>query len=104
MCLYTEAGTDVAVDLVAEVPANSDYVAAGPQRILETRAEAGQVGYTGGKHAAGQVIEVQVTGVGAAAVPTAASALPQRDHHEPVARRVLHRVPVRDAEAQRFER
>ena len=75
ICLYTEAGTDIAVDLVAVVPATSEYVAAGPQRILDTRAAAGQVGYTGGKPGAGQVIEVQVSGVGAAAVPTTASAV-----------------------------
>mgnify|MGYP003134106795 CR=1 FL=1 len=75
ICLYTLASTDLAVDLLGEVPSDSDYIAAGPERILETREEFGQVGYSGSQPGAGQVVEVQVTGVGDAQVPaTAASA------------------------------
>jgi hypothetical protein len=74
ICLFTSAGTDLLVDLLGQVPAESDYVATVPQRILETRASAGQVGYSGGQPTAGQVIEVQVTGVGAANVPANATA------------------------------
>jgi len=73
VCLYTLAGSDVVVDLVGVVPAGSEYTAAGPQRIFETRASAGLVGYTGAKPIENQILEVQVSGVGAAAVPATAS-------------------------------
>ena len=76
ICLYTLASTDLVVDVLGQVPTGSQYVPAGPERILETREEIGQVGYTGTQPAAGQVIELQVTGVGVANVPaTATSAL-----------------------------
>ncbi len=73
VCVFTNAGTDILVDLVGVVPAGSEYTAAGPQRIFETRAAAGLIGYTGAKPIADQVLEVQVSGVGAAAVPASAS-------------------------------
>ncbi len=69
ICLYTLASTDLLVDLLGVIPAGSEYVAAGPERILETRASEGRIGYTGAKPIADQVIEVQVTGVGTAQVP-----------------------------------
>ncbi len=74
VCLYTLSGTDLIVDLMGVVPADSMYTAAGPERILETREEFGQVGYSGTQPQDGQVVEVQVTGVGAAAVPAGTSA------------------------------
>ena len=75
ICLYTLASTDLLVDLLGEIPSDSDYIAAGPERILETREEFGQVGYTGTQPKAGRIVEVQVTGVGKTQAPaTAASA------------------------------
>jgi hypothetical protein len=51
-----------------------DYVPVVPDRILETR-PAGQVGYSGGKPAPGQVVELKVTSVGASQVPDSAAAV-----------------------------
>jgi len=73
VCLFTLSATDIVVDLVGVVPSGSEYVAAGPQRILETRTSDGLIGYTGAKPVGNQIIEVQVSGVGAAAVPTNAA-------------------------------
>ena len=77
ICVRTEGSTDIVVDLVGVVPAESEYVAEGPDRILETRASAntGQIGYTGPKPVANQVIEVQVSGTGTTPVPDTASAV-----------------------------
>jgi hypothetical protein len=74
ICLFTLAGSDLLVDLMGVIPGDSMYTAAGPERILETREEFGQVGYTGAQPQDGQVIEVQVTGVGTAAVPEGTTA------------------------------
>ena len=51
-----------------------DYVPVVPDRVLETRGE-GQTGYTGGKPAAGAVVELDVTGVGTSQVPNDAAAV-----------------------------
>ena len=53
---------------------NVDYVPVVPDRVLETRAS-GQVGYTGGKPAAGQVVELKVTSAGSSQVPDSAAAV-----------------------------
>lgn len=74
VCLYTLSATDLIVDLMGVLPADSQYTPAGPERILETREEFGQVGYSGSQPQDGQVVEVQVTGVGDAAVPAGTSA------------------------------
>ena len=63
------------MDVLGQVPPGSQYVAAGPERILETREEFGQIGYTGTQPAAGRVIEVQVTGVGTTSVPATATSV-----------------------------
>ncbi len=73
ICLYTSASTDLVVDLLGVIPAGSDYVAASPERILETRVSEGRTGYTGAKPIGDQTIEVQVTGVGTAQVPATAT-------------------------------
>ena len=52
-----------------------DFVSFAPRRILETRAGVGQVGYQGGKPAAGQTIVLQVTGLSAPSTPADASAV-----------------------------
>ena len=74
ICIYTMSSTDIVVDLFGVIPPDSNYVAAGPERILETREEYGQIGYSGQQPAAGRVIELQVTGVGTTKVPATASA------------------------------
>ncbi len=74
ICLYTLSATDLIVDLMGVIPADSMYMPAGPQRIFETREEFGQVGYTGTQPRDGQVLEVQVTGVGSANVPAGTTA------------------------------
>ncbi len=73
ICLYTLSGTDLLVDLMGVIPADSMYIPVGPERILETREEFTQVGYTGTQPQDGQVVEVQVTGVGTANVPAGTS-------------------------------
>lgn len=52
-------------------PRAPEFVSVAPERILETRADqpGGQKGFTGAKPAAGRVIELQVSGIGASMVP-----------------------------------
>jgi hypothetical protein len=54
-------------------PRAPEFVSVVPERILETRAAAGQVGYAGAKPVAGQVIELDVTGTAGSMVPDDAS-------------------------------
>ena len=58
-------------------PRAPEFVSINPERVLETRTDqpSGQIGYTGGLPAAGRVIEVDVTGVGATPVPDDALAV-----------------------------
>ena len=51
-----------------------DYVPVVPERVLDTRV-GGQVGYTGVKPSAGQVVQLQVTGVGSSQLPVSAAAV-----------------------------
>jgi hypothetical protein len=74
ICLYTLSASDLIVDLMGVIPADSMYTPAEPERIFETREEFGQVGYTGTQPKDGQVVEVQVTGVGNTDVPAGTSA------------------------------
>ena len=75
VCIYTSQPTDLVVDIEGYVPGTSQYVATAPQRVLETRESEVQVGYTASKPRAGQITEVKVTGVGAAAIPADAGAV-----------------------------
>lgn len=59
----------------ADPPLPDDFVSFVPQRILETRPDLGQVGYSGPKPVAGQTIVLPVTGVTTPAVPGAATAV-----------------------------
>ena len=70
------AATQAVVLSVATGPDNEtiDYVPVVPDRVLETRPD-GQVGYSGGRPAAGQVVELDVTGVGTSHVPDDAGAV-----------------------------
>ena len=56
-------------------PRAPEIVSVNPARVLETRAANGQIGYSGAQPAAGQVIEVKVTGVAPTLVPDDASAV-----------------------------
>ena len=75
VCLYTSKSTDIIADLQGYAPAGSPFVATVPERLLETRQEFGQAGYSGAKPIAGQTIELKVTGVGKANVPADAGAV-----------------------------
>lgn len=74
VCLFTLNPTHLIADLAGYMPGGSNYEPVVPERLLETR-PAGQTGYTGAKPAAGQTVELQVTGVGATAVPADAEAV-----------------------------
>ena len=76
VCLYTSRSTDLVADLEGYEPATSNYVPLVPERVLETRFAAGQVGYSGLTPTGGQTVEVKVTGFGTSNIPaTAASVL-----------------------------
>jgi hypothetical protein len=68
------AGGAITVD-VTHVVAQSSYVAVQPERLLETRASVGQIGYTGAKPAAGTTVPLQVVGAGNTKVPAGASSV-----------------------------
>ena len=74
VCLYTNQATDLIADIQGYVPAASSYVPVVPQRVLETRTSAGQIGYAASMPIAGQTTEVRVTGVGTANLPADAGA------------------------------
>jgi uncharacterized delta-60 repeat protein len=66
VCFSSSVGTDLIVDLVGGWVAGSTPTA--PTRLLDTRANGPQVGYTGAKPVGGQVLALQVAG--RAGVPT----------------------------------
>jgi len=75
VCVYVSKGTDVIADLQGFAPKASSFVATVPERLLETRSDLGQIGYSGAKPIAGQTIELRVTGAGATKVPADAGAV-----------------------------
>jgi len=75
VCLYTEKGTQLIADLAGYFPVGSGYRGLNPERILETRAGAGLIGYSGDKPSAGQIVQLQVTGVGTANLPALTSSV-----------------------------
>lgn len=58
VCIFTERGTHLIADLVGHYPGATTYTAQQPQRVLETRAGAGQIGYAGAKPVAGATLQV----------------------------------------------
>jgi len=74
VCLYTQPSQDLVADISGYMPAESSYVPVVPDRVLETRAT-GQKGYVGAKPAAGDVVQLDVTGVGTSQLPNDASAV-----------------------------
>ena len=75
VCLYTEKGTHLLADLAGYFPTGSGYRSLVPERILETRATAGLIGFSGDKPVAGRTVSLQVTGVGTANLPATASSV-----------------------------
>jgi Domain of unknown function (DUF4331) len=77
VCIYTSTPTDLFADVTGFHPSTAKYTPTQPQRLLETRASepGGQLGYTGAKPTDGQVITLDVTGVGSSMVPDTAKAV-----------------------------
>ena len=71
VCLYTSGGSHLVADINGYFPAGTDYSAVSPERLLDTRADGRQKGYSG----AGSTVEVQVTGTGTTNVPADAAAV-----------------------------
>lgn len=71
VCLFTSAGTELTADLQGSYPAGTSFVPVVPERILETRLgdPDGRIGHTGDKPIGGEVIELEVIGVGANPAP-----------------------------------
>ena len=75
VCIFANRSTDVIADLQGFAPASSRYVPTVPERLLETRSDLGQIGYSGAKPITGQTIELRVTGAGVTNVPVDAGAV-----------------------------
>ena len=73
VCLFTQSSAHLIADVNGYMPASSKYTSVVPERLLDTRAPA-QVGYIGGKPAAGSTVQIQVAGAGATNVPGTAKA------------------------------
>ncbi|MEJ7801084.1 MAG: DUF4331 domain-containing protein, partial [Ilumatobacter sp.] len=73
ICLYTLRSSHLIADIGGYLPSTSTITTVTPERLLETREEFGQVGYTGTQPKAGQTITLNVTGN--AGVPADAKAV-----------------------------
>jgi hypothetical protein len=67
VCIYTQRSADLIADLAGTVPLGSAYAPSSPTRVLDTRPDGPQVGFTGTKPSAGETIEL--------AAPAGASAV-----------------------------
>ena len=67
VCIFTQRAANLIADLAGTFPAGSDYTPLTPQRVLDTRIDGPQTGYSGPMPVAGQVIEVTAP-AGASAV------------------------------------
>jgi alpha-tubulin suppressor-like RCC1 family protein len=72
VCLYTQSGTHLLVDLNGDIPATVAYVPAQPVRLLDTRPTS-PTGYVGAKPGPGSIVTLHVTGRQEIAIPTGAS-------------------------------
>ena len=61
--LFTQSGGHLVADVAGWLPTGT-FVASNPTRILDTRAGAGQLHYSGDRPGAGAVVDLQVAGVG----------------------------------------
>jgi hypothetical protein len=71
ICLFTQSGAHLIVDILGAFTSDSPFVALPPARILETRAANGQIGYAGSTPTAGQIVELDVFASKAAIPPSA---------------------------------
>ena len=69
LALPHKAGVNLGVD---QSPRSPEFIPLNPQRVLETRAANGQLGYSGPKPVAGQTVKVKVTGLTGSMVPQGA--------------------------------
>ncbi len=67
VCLFTDAPTHLIVDLQGYYPAGTSYVPLQPERLLDTRAPSAS--YPGQRPQAGEIVRLQVGGVGNARIP-----------------------------------
>ena len=72
VCLYTDSDTDITVDIQGAYPATSEFVSVVPERIYDTRPGSQRTNYTGDKLTAGEIVAIQVWGVGNVDVPAGA--------------------------------
>jgi hypothetical protein len=62
ICIFTQSGAHLLVDVLGVFMPDAPYVPLAPNRVLETRADAGQVGYSGARPEAGRIVEIDVVG------------------------------------------
>ena len=75
VCLFTSAATHLLGDLSAYVPATTSYRPVVPVRLLDTRPGSSQLGYLGPRPGVGQVVVLQLRGLGQPIVPPLARAV-----------------------------
>ena len=75
ICIFTQSGTHLAVDVLGVFMPDAPFAPLAPNRLLETRADVGQIGYAGARPVAGQVVEIDVVGRSAGAVTPDARAV-----------------------------
>lgn len=75
LCLFTQSGADLLVDVVGYTTDAATFRPLQPERMLDTRAASGPIGYEGVGPGAGDVVEVQIAGAGSGAVPATATAV-----------------------------
>ena len=73
VCIYTQAATHLLVDVTGWFPADTDFRTLSPERLLDTRSGLGHS--PAGLVPAGQVVELQVIGVGSSNIPEDAGAV-----------------------------
>ena len=73
VCLFTQSSADLVADINGWFPGSTGFHPVLPERLLETRPA--QIGYSGPKPGPGDVVQLQVVGVGATQVPADASAV-----------------------------
>ena len=58
VCVFTQRSAHLIADLAGTVPTDSPYIPLSPTRLLDTRLDGQQIGYTGPKPTTGQIIEI----------------------------------------------
>ena len=73
VCIYTQAAAHLLVDVSGWFPAGTDFRSFAPERLLDTRSGLGHS--PAGLLPAGQVVELEVIGVGSSNIPAEAGAV-----------------------------